>query len=300
MSDDDASGEPERHHGYTGGGSGGGADEAAPPEPTHAERARTLLARAGEGTLATRSRRREGFPFASLTPYALDGRGRPVVLVSDLAVHTRNLDADDRASLLVLEPASGTAAGPGGGDRNPLGLGRVTLVGRLPEVGGGHGGDDDGGAGGDAAEVRELYLERHPSARYWVDYPDFSFRRMEVEEVYYVGGFGVMGWVGGEAYRDAEPDPLVDDAPAILEHVNADHADGLRLLARWKGLEGVEEARMTSVDRLGYRLRVRTDGGMRGLRIAFPDEVRTPSGVRERMVEQLREAREAREAGGGA
>lgn len=262
-------GDEERHHGYTTEGKG-----PEIPEPSFAERARTLLVQGNEGTLATPSRRHPGFPFASLMPYAVDGEGRPVVLVSDLAVHTRNLKADERASLLVLEA--------GGEDRNSLGLGRATLMGPLAAL---------PAEEGDA--VRELYLERHPTARYWADFPDFHFRRMEVEEVYYVGGFGVMGWVDGEEYRQAEPDPLMEHARNIIEHVNADHPDALVLLARHHGVEGTQEARMSRVDRLGYQLRLRTDEGMRGLRIPFPEEARIPGRVRELMVEQVRAAREA-------
>lgn len=259
----------ERHHGYTSQGNG-----TPIPEPSFAERARTLLARADEGTLATLSRRHPGFPFASLMPFALDGAGRPAVLVSDLAVHTRNLKTDERSSLLVLEP--------GGAERNPLGLGRVTLLGTLappPEE--------------EVDALRELYLERHPTARYWVDFPDFHLRRMAVEEVYYVGGFGVMGWVAGEEYRGAEPDPLLEHAERIIDHMNADHSDALVLMARHHGAEGTEEARMTGVDRLGYQLRIRTDEGMRGLRIPFPEEARTPGRVRELMVRQVGDARQA-------
>ncbi len=262
-----------RHHGYTTRDPG-----REVPEPTYAERARTLLARAEEGTLATPSRRHPGFPFASLMPYALDPMGRPVVLVSDLAVHTQNLNEDVRSSLLVLEP--------GGEDRNPLGMARVTLLGTMEPV-------DPEAAGEEAEAVRDLYLERHPTARYWVDYPDFGLRRMEVVEAYYVGGFGVMGWVSGDDYRAAEVDPLLDHAQGIIDHVNADHPDALILLARHQGVEEVEEARMTSVDRLGYQLRIRTGEGMQGLRIGFPEEARTPTRVRELMVAQVGAAREA-------
>lgn len=276
-----------KHHGYT---SGGSMKDPA-PEPTHAERARTLLLQAREGTLATQSRRHPGFPFASLMPYALDHAGRPVVLVSALAIHTQNLQHDDRVSLLVTEPDLG--------GRNPLGLARVTLLGRLREVSGedrvGESTEESSPAGGEPTEApgeaRELYLARHPEARYWADYPDFGFRRMEVEEVYYVGGFGVMGWVGGDDYRHADPDPLRDAARSIIDHMNEDHTEALLILARCEGIEGAEEVRMTSVDRLGYHLRVRTDQGMRGLRIAFPTEAREPARVRELLVAQVKKAR---------
>ncbi len=260
-----------KHHGYTSSES----EHPEVPEPTYAERARTLLTKAQEGTLATHSRRRPGYPFASLMPYALDSAGRPLLLVSTLAVHTQNLKEDGRSSLLV--------ASPDAEDRNPLALARVTLLGRClavpPET-------------EDAGEARKLYLDRHASARYWVDYPDFQFWRMDVEEAYYVGGFGVMGWVSGDEYRGAEADPLTDHAAAIIDHMNEDHADALELLVRSEGIEGVEEVRMSAVDRLGYHLRLRTDEGMRGMRLAFPDEARTPAKVREYLVEQVRAARE--------
>jgi heme iron utilization protein len=261
--------ESPKHHGYTDASDDG--DEI--PEPSHAERARTLLTRAQEGTLATQSRRHPGFPFASLMPYALDPAGHPLVLVSDLAVHTRNLKADDRASLLVTEPQAE--------DRNALGLARVTLMGPMPAT-----------TPEETEVVREIYLERHSDAGYWVDYPDFHFRRMEVQEIYYVGGFGVMGWVAEEDYRDASPDPLRDAAPGIIQHMNEDHADALAILARWKGMKEVEGARMKAVDRLGYHLGVRTAEGMRSLRIPFPEEARSPSRVRKALVDQVARARE--------
>lgn len=261
-----------KHHGQTTTRS----DREPPPEPTHAERARTLLVQALQGAVATQCQRHPGFPFASLMPYALDEEGRPIILVSRLAVHTQNLERDDRASLLVTEPELD--------DRNPLGLARVTLLGRFRDAA-----EEPNSAGG----AREAYLARHPESAYWVDYPDFGFRRMDVENVYYVGGFGVMGWVTGEDYRLAEPDPLRDAARSIIDHMNDDHADALALLARAEGLDGVEEAVMTAVDRLGFHLRVRTAEGMRGTRIGFSGEARDASRVRELLVAQVQEARKA-------
>lgn len=247
------------------------------PEPSHAERARTLVSQASEGSLGSLSHRRPGDPFVSLMPFAGEEEGTLLFLVSNLAVHTRNLDADPRASLLVREPEAG--------DRDPLGLARVTLVGSTSRVG-----------APESETVRSRYLDQHPNARYWVDFSDFSFRRMRVEEAYYVGGFGVMGWVDGKAYATAEPDPLRDAATGILEHVNQDHTDALLLFARHAGIEAPEEARMTGVDRLGFNLRVRTDERVRGLRLAFPEEARTGARVRECLVAMVRDAREGEEA----
>ena len=84
-----------------------GATAPAVPEPSYAERARTLAHLGRTGTLATLSRKHPGHPFASVMPYALDDRGRPLVLISSMAMHTQNLAGDARASLLVAQPTAG-------------------------------------------------------------------------------------------------------------------------------------------------------------------------------------------------
>src|SRR5580765_806978 len=95
------------------------SDEPTVPEPTFAERARTLAHLGRTGTLATLSRKHPGHPFASVMPYALDGQGRPLMLISSMAMHTQNLMADGRASLLVAQPTAG----------DPLAAARLTLIG---------------------------------------------------------------------------------------------------------------------------------------------------------------------------
>ena len=239
------------------------------PEPTYAERARTLVHVGRVGALSTLSRRHADWPFGSVMPYGLDERGNPTFLISTMAMHTQNVLGDPRASLLVTEP---------GASEDPLGAGRVTLMGRVSKTTGG--------------DVREGYLVRHPSASHWVDFKDFAFFRLDVVDVYFVGGFGVMGWVEADEYARAEPDPLADAAQGILEHMNADHVDAMLLLAR--GIGGVEgrDARMTAVDRLGFHLRLETSDGMRGLRIPFSREVRSPSETREVLVEMVRRQRQ--------
>src|SRR6267154_1507279 len=242
-----------------------GEDQPAVPEPTFSERARTLVYLGRIGSLSTLSRKQPGFPFGSVMPYGLDARGRPIFLISSMAMHTQNLQADSRASLLVTQPdASG----------DPLGASRVTLVGNVltipePEV----------------TEARQLYLERYSNAKYWVDFDDFSFYRMDVVEVYYVGGFGVMGWVSASEYYSGQSDPLADTAPDIIQHMNTDHGDALVLLARaFAGIKSQEVA-MTSVDRLGFHVRLKTQDGTRGARIAFLREVSSPAEARKVLVE---------------
>ena len=139
----------------------------------------------------------------------------------------------------------------------------------------------------DVAEARDLYLQRYADSKYWVDFSDFSFYRMDVVDVYYVGGFGVMGWVSASEYVSSRPDPLADSMADIMQHMNADHRDALVLLARkFAGLES-QEATMTAVDRLGFHVRLKTNDGVRGTRIAFLREVTNPIEAREVLVEMV-------------
>src|SRR6201988_5282723 len=130
------------------------SDPPPVPEPTSAERARTLMYLGRMGSLSTLSRKQPGFPFGSVMPYGLDDHGRPVFLISTMAMHTQNLRADPRASLLVTQPDS---------DGDVLGSSRVTVLGDVwrieePEV----------------AEARKLYLATYENSKYWVDFDDFS------------------------------------------------------------------------------------------------------------------------------
>jgi hypothetical protein len=148
-------------------------------------------------------------------------------------------------------------------------------------------------AAAERGEARRLYLERHENSKYWVDFDDFSFFAMDVVDVYYVGGFGVMGWITAQEYSQAQPDPLADAAAGILQHMNADHQDALILLARaCAGMEA-QEAVMTAVDRLGFHVRIKTEDGMKGARIAFLREVSTPADTRKILVEMVQQARQA-------
>ena len=252
----------------------GGATSNQPsvPEPSFAERARTLMHSGRIGSLSTLSRKQPGFPFGSLMPYGLDNQGRPIFLISTMAMHTQNLQSDPRASLFVTEPdVSG----------NPLGASRVTLMGnviQIPEP--------------DLREARSLYLEGYPDSKYWIDFDDFSFYRMDVCDVYYVGGFGVMGWVAASEYGQAQPDPLADHKSEIMQHMNADHKDALILLAKRFACIDAQEAEMTAIDRLGFHLRLKTEDGMKGTRIAFLREVSDPAETREVFVEMVNQARQ--------
>src|SRR5271167_1968589 len=191
--------------------------------------------------------------------------------ILSMAMHTQNVQADPRSSLLVTQPDT---------IGDPLGASRVTLLGNIlpvpePEV----------------AEARKVYLTRYANSKYWVDFDDFSFYRMDVVDVYYVGGFGVMGWVSASEYYGAQTDPLADTAAGIIQHMNADHGDGLVLLAKaFSGIES-QEVTMSSFDRLGFHVRLKTQDGMRGARIAFLREVSSPAEARQVLVEMVAQAR---------
>jgi heme iron utilization protein len=256
-------------------GPGPGTDVPPVPEPTFAERAHTLVYLGRMGSLSTLSRKQPGFPFGSVMPYGLDDRGRPIFLISTMAMHTQNLQGDAHASLLVTQQDT---------EGEPLGASRVTLLGNVLPV-----------PERELAEARKLYLERHANSKYWVDFEDFSFYRMDVVDVYYVGGFGVMGWVSASDYDRSQPDPLADSMAGIIQHMNADHKDALVMLARSFAHIDSTEATMTAVDRLGFHLRLKTAGGMRGARIAFLREVNSQGETRKVLVEMVQQARTSNE-----
>ena len=252
-----------RKHAYT--------DAGIPqlPEPTYAERVRTLVSLCTIATLSTVSRKVSGYPFGSLMPYATDGTGRPVFLISNMAMHTQNIQADHRASLFVGQ----------GGDGDPLGTARATLVGDVLPIS-----EDEVG------ESRQRYLSRFENSRSWVDFKDFGFYRLQPLDIYYVGGFGVMGWVTTEEYQSAKIDPLADAAPKIVGHMNSDHVPAMILLARVHAGLDATEATMTAVDRLGFHLRLKTADGMKGTRINFLHEVQNSEEARKVLVEMVRTA----------
>src|SRR5438552_3110718 len=133
------------------------------PTPTHAERARTLVAQISTGTLCTLALEPEGYPYGSFVTVAFDN-GDPIFLISELAEHTKNLERDPRASLLVAE----------GGSDDPLANGRVTMLGPCTRV------DGDGG------RARAAFLMAHPNAAYYADFGDFAFWKLRADHVRYI------------------------------------------------------------------------------------------------------------------
>jgi putative heme iron utilization protein len=200
------------------------------------ERARTVLHVCSTGTLCTASFKHGGHPFGSHVDFILDEFGRPIFLLAKNAAHSINLRHDPRCSLFSQPRES---SGQGGQ--------RATLVGELYEL--------------DEKEVEEYayrYIERFPHAEQALSYPEFNFYRMEVRDVYYVGGFGVTAtWVDVDEYRNAKPDPLALDAPAIIERLNREQKDELLRFCRVFLEVEPQDCTIASLDRLGFDLRVR-------------------------------------------
>ena len=266
-------------------------------EPTDAERGRTLLAVARTAALATVSVE-GGFPFGSLVAYAVDDVGRPLLCLSDLAEHSRNLAADSRASLMACETwSSGEALSPdrrtaeksaslatAGGSGDPLALARVTVLGTVVEL------RDDL-----RAAALHTYRERHPDA-FYAAFGDFRLYRLDVSSVRYVGGFGRMSWVSADDHAAAEPDPLRPHVAGIVGHMNDDHADALVAYCRVFGRRpATERAEMVGVDRYGFTMLATDVGGTdrTAVRIPFGTQVDSVGEVRAAMIALLHEARTA-------
>lgn len=239
------------------------------PTPTHAERARTLVAQISTGTLCTLALEPEGYPYGSLVTVAFENAD-PIFLISGLAEHTKNLERDPRASLLVAE----------GSSTDPLANGRVTMLGPCTRVA------EDGG------RARAAFFAAHPSSSYYADFRDFTFWKLQVEYVRYIGGYGRMSWISQADWRAAVPDPLAPSSADMIAHMNADHADALVLYCKAfsRGTE-ITSAEMTGVDRYGFEMSAMTSNGPRPIRLAFANPVSTPEEVRATLISMVRDAR---------
>ena len=237
------------------------------PEFDPFQLARSLLRRSRQGALATLMTG-SGDPYCSLVNVASHPDGAPILLISRLALHTRNILGDNRVSLMLDERAEG----------DPLEGARIMLAGQAEE------------ATGEPAEIlRRRYLNAHPSAEAFVEFKDFSFFRIRPSGAHLVAGFGRI--------VDLKPEQFLTDisgAAALLEaeqdaidHMNADHPEATNLYAT--KLLGAEPAdwRCTGCDPGGLDLQAGTDT----LRLDFPERVTGPGDLRKMLVRLAGEAR---------
>jgi heme iron utilization protein len=237
------------------------------PDFDPAKVARSLLRRRREGALATLMAG-SGDPYCSLVNVASDFDGAPILLVSQLAVHTKNILADPRVSLMLDERAEG----------DPLEGARIMLLGRAEEVG-----------ASALKTVRRRYLNAHPSAEAFVDFKDFSFFRIKAGGMHLVAGFGRIVDLRPEQFLTdiSDADALTDAEQGAIEHMNADHREAMNFYAT--KLIGAEAAdwRCTGCDPDGIDLKA----GVKTVRLDFPQRVTTADELREALVKLAKEAR---------
>ena len=244
----------------------------SPPAPAGTEpgpASRHLMRTALKGALATLERK-GGHPYASLVLVATEPDGAPIFLISRLALHTRNLEQDARASLLI----DGTS---GLGD--PLTGGRVTLVGEVRPT--------------SSPTALRRFLQRHPSAETYAGFGDFSVFALKVAGGHYIGGFGRIVDLAPPALLTdvAGAGALIAAEADIIEHMNSDHADAVALYATELAGAPAGAWRMCGIDPAGADLLHCTNA----VRIPFPEPVRSPGDARNALVALARQARAKRD-----
>jgi heme iron utilization protein len=237
--------------------------------PSAAEEARTIAESTNTGTLATLTA--TGDPWASFVTYGLLD-GAPVLCVSNMAEHGRNLAGDHRASIAIVAPAT---------ESDPLANGRVTLAGVVEHP-----------RGDELSAAREAHMAAVPAAKYYIDYTDFALWVLRVQRVRWVGGYGRMDSATGDAYAAAQPDPVVPRAAAAIAHLNADHAEALCDMARnLGGFPDATAATCTGADRYGLDLKVVTPRGVAYTRVGYATPIDSYSDLRSATIELTRQAR---------
>src|SRR3954453_18818684 len=233
--------------------------------------AQSLLRATRAGTLGTLDRN-TGHPFTSLVNVATDVDGSPVILTSRLSTHTANLEADGRASVLLAETGKG----------DPLAHPRLTVLGAFARI------ERDGP---DEARVRRRFLARHPKSELYAGFGDFAFWRMTVASAHLNGGFArAADLKADDLLTDlAGADELIDAEQGAVEHMNTDHAEATQLYAT--KLLGLDDGawRISGLDPEGADLAA----GDRTARLAFPQRVTSPAGIREILVALAKQARQA-------
>lgn len=211
----------------------------------------------------------DGWPYGSLVTVAVDQDASPLLLFSGLSDHTRNLDADNRASLLFAAPVR---------HRNPQRGPRVTVLGTVRKT--------------RKPEHARRFLTLHPEAEMYAGFGDFDFYRMRIERAHWVGGFAQAQWIRG---RDVvvpvgAAKALGESATGICEHMNTDHADTVELYAHKLLKRRGRGWRMAGIDADGADLE--RDG--RFARLAFPDAIADAAGARVVLVALAADARRIR------
>ena len=225
--------------------------------------ARRYLRHHRHGVLSTLSKKLDGYPFGSLVPFVLDHAARPAILISRLAEHTKNIDADPRVSLLVhAESADAQAAS------------RLTLVGNAARAGDG------------LAALEARYLRYVPAAERLLALGGFSFYCIEPVTLRFIGGFGDIQWISADSYAPPA-NTLAECETDIVAHMNTDHAATLRNCCCYFKQVDAATVTMVGVDCDGFD--VRADDAL--LRLDFAAHVADAHDVRAALVSMAQQAR---------
>jgi putative heme iron utilization protein len=236
------------------------------PDFDPAKAVRSLLRRSRQGALATLMAG-SGDPYCSLVNVASYPDGSPVLLISRLAIHTKNLLADARVSLMLDERAEG----------DPLEGARIMLSGHAEEV------------ASDREIARRRYLNAHPSAEVFVDFKDFSFFRIRLTGTHLVAGFGrIVDLKPARFLTDiSDAGALLEAEQGAVEHMNTDHREALGLYATRLLGAAVDDWRCSGIDPDGVDLQA----GHKTLRLDFPGRVTGPGELRKMLVRLAEQAR---------
>ena len=215
--------------------------------------ARTLFLKEGFGVLSTISLDVPGYPFGSIVPYCVDEFCRPLIYISQIAQHTKNIVADSRVSLTVMERNVNS------GDVQAHG--RVTCIANARSI------------ENHESAIRERYFRYFPSSRQYDQTHDFAFFRLELVRVRFIGGFGQIYWVEPDEFMTQNPFSFQQEL-RIIEHMNKDHGDALRRYA------GGASSVMTGIDAEGFDLLV----SGKKLRLEFDAPVRDMEQARQALI----------------
>lgn len=244
-----------------------------PDNDDRGREARRLIRRRGHAALATGM---DGRPYVSLVACACDHDASPLLLLSDLAQHTRNLLAEPCVSLLFEDTA---------GHADPLAGPRLTLLGHAERC--------------NDPRAAARFAARHPSSAIYAGFGDFNLYRVAIERGHLVAGFGRIAWIEAADLRFAADASALAAAEAeIVQHMNEDHADALALYAeRLLGLDD-DGWRMTGIDPEGLDLRQTEETGGAVARLDFPEPVLTPAAARHVLVALAERARNGQRPSG--
>jgi len=226
--------------------------------------ARQFLRSTRTAILSTHSAKFEGYPFGSVAPFVLDHQCQPIILISNIAEHTKNIATNPKVSLLVFAGAEDLQANA-----------RLTLLGNAHII------DKN-----EDADLRARYLRYLPQASGYFDMHDFAFYRIQIETCRYIAGFGKMGWLSGSDLMTGMPadSQLAAQEAHILNHMNTDHADSL--IAYCRHVHGVEatQANMLGIDCDGFDVAATVNNQTMTLRFAFAAPIHDAQSARAALV----------------